>query len=39
MGVNGMRFGVSVPPFCENPETVVDLAREAEVMGWGGFFL
>lgn len=33
-----MRYGLSVPPFCD-PHDIVDLAVQAEAAGWNGFFL
>ena len=36
-----MRYGISIPNFgtWAEPRTMVELAREAEVAGWDGFFL
>lgn len=36
-----MRYGLSLPPFEDffNPRTLAQLAREAELAGWDGFFL
>jgi alkanesulfonate monooxygenase SsuD/methylene tetrahydromethanopterin reductase-like flavin-dependent oxidoreductase (luciferase family) len=36
-----MRYGVTLPAFAEwsDPRTVMDIAAEAEVAGWDGFFL
>jgi len=36
-----MRYGVTLPAFAEwsDPGTVMDIAAEAEVAGWDGFFL
>ncbi|MGH3503134.1 MAG: LLM class flavin-dependent oxidoreductase [Nocardioidaceae bacterium] len=33
-----MRYAVSIPPFTD-PDTVVEMAREAEAAGWDGVFL
>jgi alkanesulfonate monooxygenase SsuD/methylene tetrahydromethanopterin reductase-like flavin-dependent oxidoreductase (luciferase family) len=36
-----MRFGISVPPFADfsDPHRLAELAREAEMAGWDGFFI
>src|SRR5215218_7024737 len=36
-----MRFGINIPPFADfsNPRVLAELAHEAEVAGWDGFFI
>ena len=36
-----MKFGISLPPFGDfaNPKALAELAQQAEVVGWDGFFI